>query len=86
MHPTKLLTLGAIITALGAAPALAGQAPPYINPAQQQKVASAPAASTLDKSEQIDALRRKDQKIQQLIDDLKAGRQVDPRAIDRALE
>lgn len=85
MHATKVFTIGALITALGAAPALAGQAPPYVQTAEQQKQQVSRAA-TLDKSEQIDALRRKDQKIQQLIDDLKAGRQVDPHAIDRALE
>ncbi len=85
MHPAKLLTIGAVITALGAAPAFAGQGPPYISPPKQQ-VAGTSGAAKLDKSAQIEALRRKDHKIQQLIKDLEAGRQVDPRAVDRALE
>jgi hypothetical protein len=53
MQRTKLLTLGAIVAALGAAPALAAPPPPYINPPKQEKVAGTSGASKLDKSAQI---------------------------------
>ena len=83
MKAIRILAVG-IGAALGAAaPAFAAQPAPYFPPQQQPQVAK---ASKLDKSEQIDALRRKDRAIQQLIDDLESGRRVDPRAIDRALE
>jgi len=86
MQWTKLLTLGATIATLSVTPALAAPPPPYINPPKQEKVAGTSGASKLDKAAQIEALRRKEQKIQRLIDDLEAGRPVDPSAVDRALK
>jgi len=86
MRSTQIVTIGALISALGAATtALAAPPAPYINSPLDKK-SQVSRAGQLDRSEQIDALRRKDQQIQQLIDDLKAGRHVDPSAIDRALK
>src|SRR4029453_9113967 len=84
MHLTKLLAIGAVITALGA-PAFAAPPPPYVNPPKPQKE-QVSRASQLNKSDQIDAFQRKDAKLRELIKDLEAGRPVDPQAITRALE
>ena len=86
MRSTNIVVIGALLTAIGTAPvAFAAQAPPYVKTAyEQRQLAGRP--SERDKSEQIDALRKRDQKIQQLIKDLQTGRPVDPNAIDRALE